>query len=955
MNRNNGRTPRRYAVQPNTHADPDAVQLTHALASAPAGETDAAGVLADRLEELGHPAAHVLRRIFGGEGVEGDDYHQSTLGMMHGGRVNDTTPGYFPVVGGGGSGAALGVQYLHLPTGHWWRVMARSAPGEHRTERRSWLVPTTPEEVDSHVADLTPHQQGAMTGERSQPAPGGWYDNRLRLAGIHPDQLAARAPVPEPPAHPNAVDHNDARLSRRTAVLRYGKRPPVEAGKVYGSLRVTERAAAHHQPSQERWAFECVECGHTGEAKAAYLQTIAAGPREQPSGRVRGTGNGCRNCQRGAVSAMLQGLSNEERSRRQKKTSETIMASTTPEERRARGVKGGSASKGKPKTKRTPPPVDEAAATRSERLSRRSATAPTPVPVPPTVRMSAALAHREWERVQERPVRLAGARRAVERGTRVVRRYSHDERAAFEAGIDADPTDWQNHVVYADWLQDRDDPDADFRRAMGEWVRKRPAYAWRQGGTDTHPVAVHNWHLPDWVPAPPPLGERNGSYFVYPTYRDMEGAFRTAFNGGPVHPDEIDHNATRLSRRTVVRLGRAPADEVSGIARTSHLHGGNNPHNHADMILADKLGDHGDPLETVVRRDLEYRGDPATFNEALVRHTNELGGAGSDLDRAGTVTDHRLESGTFSTLPYGDDGTGNALAYRVRWFPRGGLVSFHAAMTPEETIHLLNEHGVQHALRPPGSGPAVPPPDAVDHNATRLSRRMVVSPAPRRYASRDPHGFVPAEPDPTPPPAYTPYAWPGGYPLVHWHEESGTPLCAGCANEFVANNPEETLHSEPHYEGPPMTCGDCGVDIESAYGDPDAEEHEPDGPERMSHRRLSRRRVVSPSSPKRYAAYRVPAGGGVNRGTSQTGGQFGPDMQGAFMNPPAVPPSPYTKGGKHGPLPAVVKKGEGESNTPADQPAPDSVTPRTGDDGRAERITGWRKAWARRRISQNRP
>lgn len=37
----------------------------------------------------------------------------------------------------------------------------------------------------------------------------------------------------------------------------------------------------------------------------------------------------------------------------------------------------------------------------------------------------------------------------------------------FQAALDADPTDWQTRLVFADWLQDRDDPRAEGYRALG--------------------------------------------------------------------------------------------------------------------------------------------------------------------------------------------------------------------------------------------------------------------------------------------------------------------------------------------------------------------------------------------------------------------------------------------------------------------------------------------------------
>lgn len=190
---------------------------------------------------------------------------------------------------------------------------------------------------------------------------------------------------------------------------------------------------------------------------------------------------------------------------------------------------------------------------------------------------------------------------------------------------------------------------------------------------------------------------------------------------------------TKYERRAnnVRRYGRAPADEVRGITAGHNEHGGGyDPDNQSDMILADKLADHDDPLETVVRRDLSYRrvrGDYGAYSKALTYHTNELGGAGSPLDFR---NDHLYampeKRGSLQVARYGDDGKGNALAYQVLWtLPRASAM-YLGAMTPEETIHLLDEHGVQHNLQLPYQRPTTPPP-------AQMSRRGSV----RRYAATE--------------------------------------------------------------------------------------------------------------------------------------------------------------------------------------------------------------------------
>jgi uncharacterized protein (TIGR02996 family) len=42
----------------------------------------------------------------------------------------------------------------------------------------------------------------------------------------------------------------------------------------------------------------------------------------------------------------------------------------------------------------------------------------------------------------------------------------------FQAALDANPTDWQTRLVFADWLEERGDPRAEGYRALGLWRRE---------------------------------------------------------------------------------------------------------------------------------------------------------------------------------------------------------------------------------------------------------------------------------------------------------------------------------------------------------------------------------------------------------------------------------------------------------------------------------------------------
>jgi hypothetical protein len=73
------------------------------------------------------------------------------------------------------------------------------------------------------------------------------------------------------------------------------------------------------------------------------------------------------------------------------------------------------------------------------------------------------------------------------------------------------------------------------------------------------------------------------------------------------------------------------------------------------------------------------------------------------------------------------------------------------------------------------------------------------------------------------------FAWPGGYPIVAFMED-GEIMCPECC----AKNRDAILEAERRdswriagadifWEGPPVNCCNCNREIESAYGDPEAE------------------------------------------------------------------------------------------------------------------------------------
>ncbi len=80
-----------------------------------------------------------------------------------------------------------------------------------------------------------------------------------------------------------------------------------------------------------------------------------------------------------------------------------------------------------------------------------------------------------------------------------------------------------------------------------------------------------------------------------------------------------------------------------------------------------------------------------------------------------------------------------------------------------------------------------------------------------------------------------PYAWPGGYP-VYTVMSDGALLCPTCAREnfrLIINAERSNerfgwraIGVSVYWEGPDRHCVHCGKPLQSAYGDPDANETE---------------------------------------------------------------------------------------------------------------------------------
>jgi len=73
------------------------------------------------------------------------------------------------------------------------------------------------------------------------------------------------------------------------------------------------------------------------------------------------------------------------------------------------------------------------------------------------------------------------------------------------------------------------------------------------------------------------------------------------------------------------------------------------------------------------------------------------------------------------------------------------------------------------------------------------------------------------------------FAWPGGYPMFYLDRENSE-LCADCATKSLDDKDEvpqfKPKYGDIHWEGPSLFCSQCNAEIESAYGDPEADRDE---------------------------------------------------------------------------------------------------------------------------------
>jgi uncharacterized protein (TIGR02996 family) len=93
----------------------------------------------------------------------------------------------------------------------------------------------------------------------------------------------------------------------------------------------------------------------------------------------------------------------------------------------------------------------------------------------------------------------------------------------FQKALDENPEDWQTRLVFADWLQDRDDPRAEGYRALGtsRLAPRRCAlhWVWGRDDNDTVPLCHRRALLPlQWFRR----CNTSGEWWAY--YRTRRGA-----------------------------------------------------------------------------------------------------------------------------------------------------------------------------------------------------------------------------------------------------------------------------------------------------------------------------------------------------------------------------------------------------------------------------------------------
>jgi chromatin remodeling complex protein RSC6 len=181
------------------------------------------------------------------------------------------------------------------------------------------------------------------------------------------------------------------------------------------------------------------------------------------------------------------------------------------------------------------------------------------------------------------------------------------------------------------------------------------------------------------------------------------------------------HREPSTKEESLVQYGRAPSEELKGFFQQSEQNNPYDQNNNSDHVFADFLGDHEDPRDEIVRRDLQYRqGDGKTddvdnlFWAGINKHQRDLQDV-PEKDRgvlkgfAGGYMTHlvHLEDGTVLELSKDRPGIYNVFWHHkdVRGHGSKGT-GFAGLFLGHELNSLLDKLGVNEEKHEYGRAPA---------------------------------------------------------------------------------------------------------------------------------------------------------------------------------------------------------------------------------------------------------
>ena len=241
-----------------------------------------------------------------------------------------------------------------------------------------------------------------------------------------------------------------------------------------------------------------------------------------------------------------------------------------------------------------------------------------------------------------------------------------DDNANFAQQRDADPLDWQNHLVWADFLQDAgQDAEAEFRRQVGASVQRRLGSPW------TEPQWADYWHtlkqprrgqLADDAPHHGPLDPYVEHLWFAPRFNQDFVTERTYHPTAHYWPE---NRASVFWDVTADGMSHPPRSQVRGednidfwrrersqagtnLTPAERLFAGIDPFGHGEYDDPEQAGLWAE-VERLMRRQagkgLRFERGPATHYGWLERALSWLGGRGEESDDA-EIDDDQLEPGS---------------------------------------------------------------------------------------------------------------------------------------------------------------------------------------------------------------------------------------------------------------------------------------------------------------------